>query len=836
MVLGRMIGRGSLASCVVLGLLLATPAARPLFAQDSDKDAPANGTAEPASSDNVVKLLQDGLTLFREAKYKEAVSVFEKAFALDPAHDQISRFMDAANTIYTMQMLRSDDPRISGIARTMLELHHKKIRTMAADPERIKALVDKVFASKDPQEQMVDMLSGANEFGRNLVPFLIPKLGDPETSVRTLALLWIPKIETDAIPPLAAAAHHPSAMVRRNVAALLGVRTIRNAFSLGTLAGMVETDADESVKQAARESLENINRDNNNSRKLPSAKELHTNIATRGLYLLPHKNIFAGPHYQATIYSLKGDEVVGEVVAPFQLSSRMAEAELIEALRLDPAYQPAKVGLLSVEALQVLEYDSAVAVYGTAPSPLGPPGGTTEPEIKAILDGQKETMDWIRRNRIRSYPPETVFAALNGALRDHRPEVAEKLIEVIQANNYRGPVPPALVQALTEGSSKLVRIAGAAALAYWNPEEPGDIGEAVVSTLSEAAVNSGIRTVHKVMGNGLNANRFDGVFRDLNLESGSNYPNIAQALERSISLPPDLILIDEEVAPVTGAKEQAPVNAFITELRKAYRTRGTPVVVAVDPARLADKKKDYESEERKVVVIAADADKTTFKNQVIEKLFAGSDDNKARATKLAARAGEALAYLTSVNTRFPIASARGPLTQVLQNRPDEVRIPCLTALGNLRQAGRPALRSVADVYANKQNDAKVREAAMLAVGKILLSGKEAAPPEVLNIVSSGLAEADPKLREASYVAFAAARAPAADQLRLLVDEAKVPASGVPGGEKGAKKPAEGGAEAGADSTAEKPAGDDAKGADDKAEKADGGDKAEKPEAAAPEEK
>jgi HEAT repeat protein len=830
MVLGRMIGRGSLVSCVVLALVLATPAARQLFAQDSDKDAPANGTAEPASSDNVVKLLQDGLTLFREAKYKEAVSVFEKAFALDPAHDQISRFMDSANTIYTMQMLRSDDPRISGIARTMLELHHKKIRTMSADPERIKALVDKVFASKDSQEQMVDMLSGANEFGRNLVPFLIPKLGDPETSVRTLALLWIPKVETDAIPPLMAAAHHPSAMVRRNVAALLGVRTIRHFFPLGTLAGMVETDPDASVKAAARESMENILNDlpETQGKGPVSAKVLHYKAASL-LYLYPHKNIFAGPHYQPTIYTLKEGEVVGEVVAPFQLSPRMAEAELIEAIRLDPAYQPAKVGLLADEALQVLDYDSAVMAYGDK-----------EPEIKAVLDSQKETMDWIRRNRIRSYSPETTFSALSGALREHRPEVAEKLIEVIQASNIRGPVPPALVQALTEGSSRLVRIASAVALAYWNPEDPGDIGEAVVSTLSEAAVNSGIRTVHKVMGNSLNASRFDGVFRDLNLESGSNYPNIAQALERSITLPPDLILLDEEVAPVTGAKEQAPVNAFITELRKAYRTRGTPVVVAVDPARLAEKKRDYESEERKVVVIGADADKTIFKNQVIEKLFAGSDDNKARATKLAARAGEALAYLTSVNTRFPIGSARGPLTQALLNRPDEVRIPCLTALGNLRQAGRAALRPIADVYANKENDPKVREAAMVAVGKILLSGKEAAPPEVLTIVASGLSDTDPKLREASYVAFSATRAPAPDQLRLLIDEAKVPTAGAPAGDKGAgKKPAEGGAEAGADAAGEKPAGDDAKaeskeGDAEKGDKAEKAEKPEKPEDAAPE--
>src|SRR5262249_54421956 len=158
-----------------------------------------------------------------------------------------------------------------------------------------------------------------------------------------------------------------------------------------------------------------------------------------------------------------------------------------------------------------------------------------------------------------------------------------------------------------------------------------------------------------------------------------------------------------------------PVNSFINEVRKSYRTQTTPIVVTVDPPGLDARKKLYESEERKVWVISAESDATGFKNQVLDHLFASSDDIKAKSTRLAAQAAEALAYLSSVNTRFPVATAGEALVKVLQNRPDEVRIPSLTALGNMGPAGAAALPVIAQVFTATENDVKVREAAMLAM-------------------------------------------------------------------------------------------------------------------------
>ena len=450
------------------------------------------------------------------------MAAFEKAFALDPGQDQIASFLDSANLVYFMQMVRSDDPRISGIGSRLLAERVKRVRTMASDPEAIAALVNKVFLTKDDQERMVLMLEGANTYGRNLVPYLVPKLGDNETSVRTLAILWIPKIGIDALPPLHAAIHHPDAAVRGNVARLLGTRDLRHAFSLAPLAALLETESDAEVKAAAEASLQTILADGVRQGAVIPAKQYYYNLA-RALYL-GKSNPFASAGYQAVIYTLKDTDVVGEVVAPFQLSARMAEQQLVEALRLDPAFSRAKVLLLANEAAQVSDYDTSMAYYEGSQ-------GEKDAEVKAILESQKETFDWVRRNRIKAYPPEALFAALQSSIDDGRPEVALVLIGVIRENRIRGAVPEALVAALREGSSRLVRIAAAVALADWNPEEPGDYAKDVVSILAEAAVNSGVRTVHTVMGNESNANRFDEIFRDLNIESGMNYP---QRLDRPL--------------------------------------------------------------------------------------------------------------------------------------------------------------------------------------------------------------------------------------------------------------------------------------------------------------
>ena len=738
-------------ACAALVASLSIPAV--CVCQEPDADA-----AEAAAQGSVDALFKEGMTRFLEGNLDEAVKGFEKALALNPTNDQILKFLDSANASRIMQMVRSNDARIAGIGRSLLGQRSKARKAKSSDMEAIKALVEKVFASDSEQEKLVEMVRGAHTYGRNLVPALIEKLGSPESGVRTLAFLWVTKIEIDAIPPLLAAARHSNALVRQSTARLLGVRSIRDSYSLGMLKAMVESDSDPEVKRAAGESIVAIASERD--LKDQSAKDALLDRA-RLLYLKGHLNPFAGQEYTPTVFHLAGEQVVGEPVAAFQLSSRMAEQLLDEALRLDPGFKEARIQRLSNEALQVLEYDAAIA--------------GADASQKEALASQLAMMNGVRRMRLLSSGRETLTNALALALHDRRSEVALKLIEVVDDLQLRGEIPPALKDALNDPNSRLVRVASAVALSRWTAEERGPaLSGAVVGTLTEAAVSSGIRTVHKAMGNADNVARFDVLFRDLNMESGVNSADIAAARGRAVELPPDLIVVDDELKSFPSSKAKGPVNQLVAELRRHSRTQSVPILVAVPTAKLEEARGMYESEERKVLVISAESDQSAFKTQVLDKLFAGSDDAKARATKMAARAALALANMAATTSGMDLSSAVPALLTVLHNRPDEVRIPALLALGHLRGQAASAVKPMAQVFANVENSPQVRTMAMSAMAMVLSSGDAAAPAEVVNVILAGMADANPSIRATSFAAYGAANAAPAAQFKVLIESMKAP--------------------------------------------------------------
>ena len=64
-----------------------------------------------------------------------------------------------------------------------------------------------------------------------------------------------------------------------------------------------------------------------------------------------------------------------------------------------------------------------------------------------------------------------------------------------------------------------------------------------------------------------------------------------------------------------------------------------------------------------------------------------ADDAKTQATRLAADAAHALAHVAAAShSLIPVESSVSSLTRVLRNRPDEVRIPCIVALGRIGAA------------------------------------------------------------------------------------------------------------------------------------------------------
>src|SRR5262245_19100072 len=192
---------------------------------------------------------------------------------------------------------------------------------------------------------------------------------------------------------------------------------------------MIETDSVPAVKEAAAKSLEVILSDLNGQGKELSAKEYFLDNAYNQYYLNPHQNPFRSSYYVPTVYKLVGDSVVGEEVADFQLSGRMAKQALEEALELDPSFLEAWVLQLCNDAAQVVQYDQNVAYYAKHES---------QTNIKELLEKQKPYIDKILRNRILASRGQVLSEGLMQALDNGRSEVAQKIIEVMQETRRKG--------------------------------------------------------------------------------------------------------------------------------------------------------------------------------------------------------------------------------------------------------------------------------------------------------------------------------------------------------------------------------------------------------------
>lgn len=709
-----------------------------------------------AEAGDLQSQLNQGWTHYVEGNFDAALASFEQALAQDPSNDVIASFVDRVTVAKVYGMIRENDPRVSGVGRLLLDRAKATVVQKANDPEQIRAAIQDVLTSES-QDQITKMIRHTALFGRNLVPFLVPLLSDSDIAKRTIAVNWIIRVGLDAVPVLQAARLHPDEAVRRNVAYLLGARDLRHVVSLATLKAFMQSDSAAGVREAAERSLRAILSDLNGQGKNLSAQEYFLRNAYEQYYLNPHRNPFASTYYSPTVYRLEGAEIVGERVADFQLSDRLAQQALEEALGLDNDFDLARILMVCNDAAQVVEYDMNVEYYSRNES---------QGDVKEILEKQKPYFDYVLRNRLLA-PPGVLFEALLQALDDGKPDVVQKIIDTIRETEPAGKVPESLLRALEDSNSRLVRTAAAVTLAYWRDLGGFDAGQQVVDVLGDAVYSSGIYTVQKIMGDIRRANRLDATFRELSVESYSPITSVEAGYEAAVSAPPDAIFMDEAVALSVDRPGVSPVNFFVNELRKNYRTANVPVVVVVPEARLAAAEKVFSSEPRKVWTVAESAvDRLFLEKNLFPKLFKGKNDAKALATRVAAEAAKAANHLASIPTEMPIGSIATTLTKILTNRPDEVRLPSLHALGNLRAV--EAAGEIADVFRRPENSKEIRVAAMRSLGKVLGGSDQAASPAVLKAIQTGMQDVDLDLRRASWYAFSNARPPAKLRYEAIV--------------------------------------------------------------------
>ncbi|MCH2584558.1 MAG: hypothetical protein MK138_07310, partial [Planctomycetes bacterium] len=134
-------------------------------------------------------LLKQGFSKFQEGDIDAAISEFEKAFAENPTNDQVADFVEKASVAKIYRMVRSENPRVSGIGVELLRISTLVISQRGEDSEVLKTAVDTVLQSENEQ-QLRYRIQYAYQLGRNLVPLLIHYLRDVESAVRSLVMNW----------------------------------------------------------------------------------------------------------------------------------------------------------------------------------------------------------------------------------------------------------------------------------------------------------------------------------------------------------------------------------------------------------------------------------------------------------------------------------------------------------------------------------------------------------------------------------------------------------------------------------------------------------------------
>ncbi len=175
-------------------------------------------TVASAQNGADTSLLEDGFKSYREGDREAAIASFEKALAQQPSNDVVFKILEKVKLELVIEMTLDKDPKISGIGYDLLVIARTHQRKASDDAEAIATGVQKVLESEGAERIRI-MTTLASQYGRNLVPALIPVLGDADIGNRADAFILIAEyLGQDAVPPLVAAWKHPNANVRVNIA------------------------------------------------------------------------------------------------------------------------------------------------------------------------------------------------------------------------------------------------------------------------------------------------------------------------------------------------------------------------------------------------------------------------------------------------------------------------------------------------------------------------------------------------------------------------------------------------------------------------------------------
>lgn len=743
-------------------------------------------SAAIAQDENQVKdLFRQGITAFDEGKYPDAYTAFESALRLNPSNDLILYLRDEAGDarLHDMMVQGGD---LAQTAMRIMELAKGAYDRVRRSPEEVAGFVKKL-ESNSFDERWEGILNLC-QVGQLACPPLIDLLKDQTSDeLRTNAIVTLTRLGDDAVLPLIETLDSTAAFQRQNAAIVLGnIKDWRGAAALKRV--IEDGNQPPEVKKYASEALWKIT--GTGEETWASAKDLYFQLAEK--FYLSHPSVVR-KYYQDYLvwkWDAKEDKLGYREVPAFQLNERLAIEACYDAIALDATYEPVWP-LLSCSYL-AMHAEGNIAQKSLAN------------EVKAGMSTQesldKLTADLKDLGRAGAFGPlvgkQNLYKALERSLTDDKPLVAVAAIQALRNAAQGEDLPPGvggdtgavdvsadsghfgypLVRALMHGD-KRVRYAAAEALLKINPRNPFLGSGRVVPVLAETLQELRVRTILIVEPDSDLRNRLREEVTKLGY-----YPIEAataqEGIQKAKGFPAeDLIIIDYKTAGRVVFSASA-VNLKVTEtvfdtLKADARTKGIPVMILaaneeVEGAKAVFKEQAAGYLGKSAGYLTAPEDAQTLK-AALEGLFSSPEhqaDAKAQAEDLVIQAANALANLDATNPVFDRVEAVEALVGNISNRPDNIKIAALRALG---QIGDPAaLEPVARVFESADNAKDVRVAAGLAAGGIFKISHAVAADAVFQVFKAGLLNEDVDLSNSAATALGnAALTP--EQSRDLVE-------------------------------------------------------------------
>lgn len=612
------------------------------------------------SADEATDTFNEGIDLLRRGRQEEALTAFQKVLAMDLSNDEAYELWRNTDAEIWLEML-SQEGDLNLVTKRLMSMAKAQVNERRDDADAIRELL-RAATGNDVVARMSAIRSLSSDHGEYAVQYMLPSIGDQASPDRRVMVMnTLTTMGDEVVLPLCAALDAPEAFLRRNVAVVLGY--IADPRAAAFLARLSEGDADEGVRQAAAKALAACG----------GTKSAEFGFLALGnLYHQASSKVLRPDQYSKVVWSFSGGGLQSTEVPRYLYSQELSKVAFYNALRVSASSGPALAGLARVYASQ-MQLISDRQANGLE---VGGEAAQARAGLLAVAASGSGAVD----------------AGLTRSVNDGDQMAAIGLCRAVQQG--LAVAGDGLNLALAKGDAGLRCEAALALVAQANATGTA-VGDAAITALGEAAGRR-ISRVAAVID--ANAARSASISATLTAEGVlvNTFATGASGLASVYKVPGlDAIIVADSLPDLT-------TDQVLTELAASSRFGDTPVLVVSANADLAE-----ELYGGRTAGILGDADMSPVR----EAMSASLGRDREYADALSRRSAHALGALAARGQN--VAAARGGLTDALRNdRPDDVVIPALQALGSIGGKGEAA--AVAALCADGSASDEVREAAAMS--------------------------------------------------------------------------------------------------------------------------